>query len=417
MKTPIKNLVLISFDTSLAHVVEQAAGGEFSVFACNELSWDKITAFEPDAVFICPNGNIKTDLEKIKGLIADLDETPVLMMSAHADAGDVVKAFRYGVKGFFLWPEPIDNIRSTLSQLTNSRRLLLRKWLGRIKKRLFLSARQSGSGRVSTLPGVSAFSPAAPAGYDLYFSMFGGFSIETRSGCLPCLNGLQTPSLLAYLVCHRDKPVRREVLLNEFWPDRRHESGRNSLNVALHAIRTYLRENSPFDDLILYQNRSYSLRPGLTIHTDIEALTDLWERGRQQESAGQMEQAVKTFEAALILYKGDFLEGFQSEEWTGYTRDMLSEYYLRILDKLAVHYLGNKQYDKALDLGQQLLRKDPREEGVHRLLMKCFISLKQPEKALKQYEKCREMLQREWEALPSEETLALYESVTRNRRP
>ncbi len=415
MKTPDKNLVLISFDPSLAHVVQQAVEGEFSVFSCDELSGKKIGAFEPHAVFICPNGNIKTNLEDIKDLVNNLEGVPVLMMSANADADDVVKAFRYGVKDFFLWPEPVENIRSSLLRFTHSRRAGLRNWAGRIMNRLFQTERKPGSVPVSR-QFVSSITESSGAGYDLCIRMFGGFSIETRVGRLPCLNGLQSPSLLAYLICHRNKPVRREVLLNEFWPDRNQESGRNSLNVALHTIRTYLRENTAFDDLILYQNRAYSLKPGLVIRTDIEAFTELWEAGRQQEASGKKEQAVKTFEAALALYRGDFLEGFQSEGWAGYTRDMLSEYYLRILDKLAAHYLGCKQYDKALDLGQQLLLKDPREEGIHRLLMKCFISLKQPEKALKQYEKCREMLQREWEAQPSEETQVLYEAVTRSRR-
>ena len=50
----------------------------------------------------------------------------------------------------------------------------------------------------------------------------------------------KTASLLAYLASHPDRNHPREAIVDQFWPDDDPEAGRNSLRVALAALRREL---------------------------------------------------------------------------------------------------------------------------------------------------------------------------------
>src|SRR6185437_11244844 len=76
-------------------------------------------------------------------------------------------------------------------------------------------------------------------------------------------NSLKARAVFQYLLIHRGRPVRRDVLMDLEWPDHTHTSARNNLNVALHSLRNTL--DGPWQSLqpVVYQDGCYVLNPKL----------------------------------------------------------------------------------------------------------------------------------------------------------
>ena len=69
--------------------------------------------------------------------------------------------------------------------------------------------------------------------------------------------------MFQYLLIHRGRPVRRDVLMELQWPDHTHTSARNNLNVALHSLRNTLDGPWQGRQPVLYQDGCYVLNPAL----------------------------------------------------------------------------------------------------------------------------------------------------------
>ena len=119
----------------------------------------------------------------------------------------------------------------------------------------------------------------------------------------------------------------------------------------------------------------------------------------------------KQYELAATLYKGDFMEDALYSNWTDLERENLKEIYLVILNKLSQYYSSDGKPDIAINLCHLILEKDNCREDVHRRLMKSYFRIGQRDKALKQFNKCTEILKSELEVEPMTTTVGLYEQI------
>lgn len=92
-------------------------------------------------------------------------------------------------------------------------------------------------------------------------------------------------------------------------------------------------------------------------------------------------------------------------------REALRDCYLIILDRLSLHYLGQKSYATSIRLCQKLLAKDDCREDAHRRLMECFSRQGQRNLALRQYQLCVEALKETLDVDPMEKTVTLYREI------
>ncbi|MEO7908490.1 MAG: BTAD domain-containing putative transcriptional regulator [Roseiflexaceae bacterium] len=122
-------------------------------------------------------------------------------------------------------------------------------------------------------------------------------------------------------------------------------------------------------------------------------------------------------QAALELYRGDFLDGFNVrdapafEEWALAERERLRELALSGLHMLATEHTARGEYAAGIAAATRLLALDPwREEG-HRQLMLLLARSGQRSAALAQYETCRRILAQELGVAPMPETSALCERI------
>src|SRR5690349_23644506 len=102
-------------------------------------------------------------------------------------------------------------------------------------------------------------------------------------------------ALLAYLaIAETAGAVRRDALLALFWPERSEEEGRRALRQALHYLRRVVG-----DDVIIATGDELSIRDG-SLECDAVTFERLVADGRVDD--------------ALLLYRGDFFDGFYVDE-------------------------------------------------------------------------------------------------------
>jgi DNA-binding SARP family transcriptional activator len=222
-------------------------------------------------------------------------------------------------------------------------------------------------------------------------------------------------AVFKYLVTHRERPVPRDVLMEQFWPSSGADAARNSLNVAVYGLRKILAKAHPAFSFVLFQDGSYSLNPELQIWVDSEAFLHHLRLGRELERRGQEELAIHEYRAAEVLYQDEFLVEDRYEDWLVPLRQRLRDQYLTVLARLSGFYFDKREHETFAMLCTKMLAVDPCNEEPHRRLMRCYSRLGQPHLALRQYHVCRDTLDRELNLAPGQETTELLARIQRGQ--
>jgi DNA-binding SARP family transcriptional activator len=221
-------------------------------------------------------------------------------------------------------------------------------------------------------------------------------------------------ALSAYLAFHHTRRIYREVLMDKFWPRSSPDSARNCLNVALHGVRRLFHRIDPAHEYILFKDECYFINPEIEVWLDVEEFVRRWRVAQSIERESGLANAVGEYELAAALYKGDFMEDDVYESWPSTEREHFKEIYLVILDRLSKHYSSDSDPATAISLCELILQKDNCREDIHRRLMRCYYTLGQRDKALRQFRKCRDALRQELEIDPTGTTLELYAQIKGN---
>jgi DNA-binding SARP family transcriptional activator len=211
----------------------------------------------------------------------------------------------------------------------------------------------------------------------------------------------RTLPLLAYLILHRAKPVRREVAAFTLWPDDDETSARANLRRHLHYLQNALpqpRSNQPW---VLAEGRStLGWNPRAACEIDVVEFERL--------------SASDTFlEDADRLYAGDLLADL-SDEWILYDRERLRGIELTNLDRLIASARRDGDFPRALRYAQRLLAMDPWREDAVRQAMELRYASGDRAGALAEFESFARRLRNDLDADPMPETVACYDSIVRN---
>ncbi|MCB0555526.1 MAG: winged helix-turn-helix domain-containing protein [Phaeodactylibacter sp.] len=371
---------------------------------------------------------------------------PILAIASQPSPQEVIEAFREGARDFLIYPLQDEEFRAVFFDLAreggnndhyyskNQDRVTkgqprLRAWFSRLAQWLG----RSGPGKpweadtryplATTLAGgvVSKvyYTPLVETGSrrqpNLDVALFGPLTIKLAGLPIKKLPGKKVNALLAYFLYYHHKPAHRDILMEKFWGNHSPSSARNSLNVAIYALRKHLHKALPDTDVLLYDNDYYQLNPELDIVTDVERFLAHWQRGRTLETTHGLSQAVKSYQLAAGLYTGEFLSGLPYDEWCELERDNLKETYLFILDRLSTYFFQEADYTTTARICTQMLEKDPCLEDVHRKLIIACYQLGHRDKAVRQYYKCAKILRRELDVDPSPQTQSLFEHISKGK--
>lgn len=223
----------------------------------------------------------------------------------------------------------------------------------------------------------------------------------------------RSKSVLKYLLLHGEQPVRRDLLMDTFWPDHEPSAARNNLNVAIYTLRQALRRGTAERSTILFRDESYMLNPELGVWLDVDEFRRRAKAGRAAMRRGRLADALREYETAVELYQGDLLEEDAYEAWAEQPRRELREAYVDALNFLAGYTYEAGQDAACIGYSRRLLAVEPADEATHRRLMRAYARQNQRYLAIRQYQQCVEALREHLDVAPDAETARLYKSILR----
>lgn len=259
--------------------------------------------------------------------------------------------------------------------------------------------RQVGVRPVPAGPGCAILSRMS----GLQIHVLGGFELRVEDGGLLVLPTRKARTLLAILAMTPGMKQTRHGLAAMLWERSAEEQARATLRQTLSSIRKVLNDEAM--DGVLYTD---SDEVGLdTERCAVDAV--MFERFAEQHSSEALEQA-------FHLYKGDFLAGLSLreaafEDWLAAERHRLQETARRALTELLEHLMDRDDRSQAAEVASRLLAIDPLQEPVHRALMKIHLMEGRRTSALRQFETCKELLDRELQIEPEEATRVMAQEI------
>ena len=247
----------------------------------------------------------------------------------------------------------------------------------------------------------------------LRLRLLGGFRAERAGDGWP-VSGWQRRTaktltkLLATTPGHR---LHREQVLEILWPGADPESALNSFGKALHAARHALEP-----ELLPRESSSYLRLTESIVTLDPEHVWIDLDHFEQLAEGALCQREVSAYEDAIDAYGGDLLPEDRYEDWCAERREYLVELHTRLLLNLAEELARRGAHSAAAGRLREALQHDPTREDAHRRLMALYASAGRRDQAVRQFHVCRDVLRRELDLTPGDETEGLYEEILAHRR-
>lgn len=214
----------------------------------------------------------------------------------------------------------------------------------------------------------------------------------------------------------------REALASLLWPDYPQDRSQTSLRSALLAINTAL-------------GREWLEADRKTVR--LVANPNVWIDGEQYQeylaecrTHGHPETEVcanclPRLAEAANLYHGDFLSGLvvrdsaPFEEWHAAQTEQMRRLQSSVLARLARGHGDQNNFEEGIAYARRWVGHDRWDEAAHHLLIELYWRSGQRSEALRQYQACIDLLDKELGVPPSEELTSLYRQIQagENRRP
>ncbi len=259
----------------------------------------------------------------------------------------------------------------------------------------------------------------------LLLSLLGSFE-AARDGQL--IKSFRTSKVQALLILLATEPGEhsRERLMTLLWPGMPERSARHNLRQSLYHLRTIIpdadaEEGSGAEpvSLILANRQSIELNPAAQIEVDIsrfEALIDGTLRHDHMDLF-VCPTCRHDLEAAVALYRGDFLADFYLEdsnefdEWSQTRRETYRRKMLDSLEILTTIRTRQQEYGPAAELARRQLEIDNLRESAYRQLMEILALNGRRSEAMAVYDRCRRLLAEELGMAPSKRTTQIYDKI------
>lgn len=242
--------------------------------------------------------------------------------------------------------------------------------------------------------------------YLFKIKMFGPMRVFHREQELDATSWrtVKTRDLLAYLA-HQDKPVSTDQILEDLWPNSELDKAFALVHTTLYYLRRLLQRFTD-KEIIIHGSKRYQLRPGsvLTDQSQFKEIAHLaLEKTMTQALANELE-------STLLLYRGDYLEDLDYQ-WVIPAQEELRNLNTELKQKLAVYYLRNKMYSRAMTHLHQLIALKPYSEEVLRLLLIASAGMGDQSAVKKQYMAFSQTISEELRLQPSPEITAFYKKL------
>lgn len=250
---------------------------------------------------------------------------------------------------------------------------------------------------------------------ELHVQTLGGFSLWRNGVEIPLKVWKREKALhlFQFFVTNHRRATRmhKEQIIDRLWPELTMEQGDRDFKVALNTLNKVLeperKRRAP---------SHFIPRHDLTYGLNLEAVwidSDVFERfmaAGNQMLHKQPEVAIAHYEQALALYQGDYLPERRYEDWSSAERERLQVLALGLMTTLA-NLLLHRNPLESIRLTQRVLTIDPIWEDAYRTQMAAYLLQGNRPLALRTYQQCVAVLEREFGIEPLPETKALFEKI------
>jgi DNA-binding SARP family transcriptional activator len=249
---------------------------------------------------------------------------------------------------------------------------------------------------------------------DLTVNMLGPVQIvrdPTRPLAADAWTTRRARDILCFIASRRHHRASKDTIIDTFWGETNLEVVEKNFHPTVSHTRKALNSNQPLkQNFVLYREGDYQLSPEFSYRIDIEEFDHLMDEGEDARRARNFEACIKAYEAAVVLYRGEFMQG-SYEPWVDTQRAYYREQYLRLLESLAGVAQKMEDWPKSMQLAQRILREDQFREDIHCLIMRAHSAQGNRGAVREHYEGLKRLLQAELGVEPSSETHKLYEEL------
>ena len=238
---------------------------------------------------------------------------------------------------------------------------------------------------------------------ELSISVLGGLEIRVSGASRPLdFPTRKTKVLLAYLALSPGLTRSREHLAETFWERSAEEQGRASLRQTLTSLRKAL--PAVPESIVETDAHAVWLNPE-TVRVDALQFKQL-----------ATKQTEKALETAVALYKGELLRDFglrehSFEEWLTEERRYFEDLAINACSELLRQLVKAGRHETSIPVAERLLTMDSLQEWAHFELIKSYSESGQRAAALRQFQNCVRILDRELGVKPGKNLQRLAETV------
>jgi CheY-like chemotaxis protein len=235
----------------------------------------------------------------------------------------------------------------------------------------------------------------------LSIRLLGEFSAVDYRGDALSIGNRRTQALIIYLALKIGGKTSRTELGSLLFNDPGAEGDVREVVRDLHYALRFLPHDILIDD-------------GVTLRFN-RATVDVDAR-RFEELLGA--PSMNSIRKAVEIYRGNLLENFTTglrafDEWLAERRLTYWRGSLAMFGNLLTTQIRAGWWEEAVETAGRLLSLDPSQEVVHRTLMRLQLEQGRPDSALRRYQECADILQRQYQRAPSPETERLHAEIMR----
>ncbi len=247
----------------------------------------------------------------------------------------------------------------------------------------------------------------------LNIRLLGDFRLHYGGEEVTTINSGRLRSLLGNLILRRNTPQSRHRLAFLFWPDSTESQALTNLRNLIHRLRRSLPDADRF---LLADGETIQWRPDAPFVLDVADFEDAITQSNRESQVGNLIAARKSLEEAVALYRGELLPGCY-DDWIWTERERLRQKFADSLEQLMLILEGAGDYHIAVKYARLMIRHEPLREASYRHLMRLYALSGEKASALRTYQKCAKILQREMSLDPGPATQKLYRIILKSRTP
>lgn len=225
--------------------------------------------------------------------------------------------------------------------------------------------------------------------------------------------------LFEYFLTFRNKKLLPETIIDNLLSDSESDDPKNMLRTQIFRLRKIINAFIPKDeDVSKYLNLNfingyYSLEIGENVIIDIDEFEKYIQKG-DNERDYNTNNAINSYQSAINLYRGLYMSDNSYEVWLVPTRNYYQRLYIKTLYKVIELLKRNEENERIVSLCEETLLIEPFEENIHIELMEALLRIGQNKSALNHFEYSSNMLEKEFDAKPSQKFTDFLKKIQTN---